>query len=106
MNPVTSPLRILPALPDLLPADLSPARPENGAAQPGSFSATLRDAIAEVDLTQSRADNVVRGVLQGTGEDVHKAVIAVEKADLSFQLMLQIRNKLIAAYQEVERLQF
>lgn len=101
MNPAISPLRILPALPDLVSA-----RPETGAAQPGSFSATLQDAIAEVDLTQSRADNVVRGVLEGTGEDVHKAVIAVEKADLSFQLMLQIRNKLIAAYQEVERLQF
>ena len=48
----------------------------------------------------------MRGVLEGTGTDVHKAVIAVEKADLSFQLMLQVRNKIVAAYQEVERLQF
>ncbi len=101
MNPAIAPLRILPALPEL-----SPARGGGGAAPAGSFSETLRDAITEVDHTQAQAEGVVRGVLEGTGADVHKAVIAVEKADLSFQLMLQVRNKIIAAYQEVERLQF
>lgn len=103
MNAITS-LRILPALPEM-----SPARSSSGAgggAQPGSFAETLRDAIVEVDHSQTQAENVVRGVLEGTGADVHKAAIAVEKADLSFQLMLQVRNKIIAAYQEVERLQF
>jgi|SRR5882762_2871761 len=103
MNPITTALRILPALPELVPARSGGSG--TGAAG-GSFSATLRDAMAEVDGSQTRAESVVRGVLEGTGEDVHKAVIAVEKADLSFQLMLQVRNKLIAAYQEVERLQF
>ena len=102
MNVAITPLRILPALPELSPARGS----GGGAAQPGSFAETLRDAIVEVDDTQTQAEGVVRGVLEGTGADVHKAVIAVEKADLSFQLMLQVRNKIIAAYQEVERLQF
>ncbi len=98
MNPAISPLRILPAL-----HEFSPGR---GATPSGSFSATLQDAIADVDHLQTQAEGAVRGVLEGSGTDVHKAVIAVEKADLSFQLMLQVRNKIIAAYQEVERLQF
>jgi len=106
MNPITTALRILPALPELVPARSGGSGTGVAGAPAGSFSATLRDAISEVDGSQTRAESVVRGVLEGTGEDVHKAVIAVEKADLSFQLMLQVRNKLIAAYQEVERLQF
>jgi flagellar hook-basal body complex protein FliE len=100
MNPAISPLRILPVTPEF-----SPAR-GGGAAQRGGFAETLKDAIVEVDHMQAQAESAVRGVLEGTGADVHRAVIAVEKADLSFQLMLQVRNKLIAAYQEVERLQF
>ena len=45
-------------------------------------------------------------LLNGNGADLHRAMIAVEKADLSFQLMMQVRNKIVAAYQEVSRLQF
>lgn len=101
MNAIAA-LRILPAT-----APLSQDRTAGAASgQAGSFSETLRDAIADVDRVQVQAENTVRGVLEGTGTDVHKAVIAVEKADLSFQLMLQVRNKIVAAYQEVERLQF
>ena len=45
-------------------------------------------------------------LLQGNGMDVHSAMIAVEKAELSFQLMMQVRNKIVQAYQEIARLQF
>jgi flagellar hook-basal body complex protein FliE len=45
-------------------------------------------------------------MLGGHTADVHDAMIAVQKADLSFQLMMQVRNKVVAAYQEVERMQF
>jgi flagellar hook-basal body complex protein FliE len=48
----------------------------------------------------------VAGVLAGNGADVHSALIAVEKADLSFQLMMQVRNKIVSAYQEISRMQF
>ncbi len=45
-------------------------------------------------------------LLEGNGMDVHSAMIAVEKADLSFQLMMQVRNKIVSAYQEISRMQF
>src|SRR5258708_8481993 len=106
MNPVGTALRILPALPELAPARGGGSGTGAAGAPAGSFSATLQDAMAEVDGSQTRAEGVVRGVLEGTGGDVHKAVFAVKKANLSFQLMLQVMNKLIAAYPQVGRLTF
>ena len=53
------------------------------------------------------ADRVktANGVVEGNGTDVHSALIAVEKADLSFQLMMQVRNKIVSAYEEISRMQ-
>ena len=45
------------------------------------------------------------GDLAGDGADVHSALIAVEKADLSFQLMMQVRNKILNAYDEINKMQ-
>ena len=45
-------------------------------------------------------------LVEGNGADVHDAMIAVEKADLSFQLMLQVRNKVVQAYQQIAGMQF
>ncbi len=45
-------------------------------------------------------------MLNGNGQDVHSAMIAVEKANLTFELMVQVRNKIISAYQEVSRIPF
>jgi flagellar hook-basal body complex protein FliE len=44
--------------------------------------------------------------LAGHGEDLHSALLAVEKADLSFQLMMQVRNKIVQAYQDIARMPF
>ena len=45
-------------------------------------------------------------MVEGNGADVHEAMIAVQKADLSFQLMLQVRNKVVQAYQQIAGMQF
>ena len=99
MSTPISALRILPAE---MPS-LAAALPE---ASEGSFGETLRGAMAEMGSLQSDAGAKVAGVLEGTGTDVHSALIAVEKADLSFQLMMQVRNKIVSAYQEISRMQF
>lgn len=70
------------------------------------FVETLRGAMDDAEQLQSSADAKVAGLLTGNGMDVHSAMIAVEKADLSFQLMLQVRNKIVAAYQEISGMQF
>ena len=70
------------------------------------FVETLRGAMDDAEQLQGTADAKVAGLLTGNGMDVHSAMIAVEKADLSFQLMLQVRNKIVAAYQEISGMQF
>ncbi len=98
-SPVSS-LRILPA--DLqLPSSL---QPQNEATP--AFRNMLHDAIEDIQHLQGEAEHQVAGVLGGDGTDVHSAMIAVEKADLSFQLMMQVRNKIVSAYQEISRMQF
>src|ERR1700684_3412072 len=90
----------------ILPAELPSAAAGSPAASGGGFADTLRGAIDEMGQLQSQAETKVASVLEGNGADVHSALIAVEKADLSFQLMMQVRNKIVSAYQEISRMQF
>jgi len=75
------------------------------AAQPGaSFKDFLLDSIREVNSMQQAADQAVEAL--STGEDVNPAEVltAVQKADVAFRLMMQIRNKIVEAYQEVQNI--
>ena len=88
-----------------LPSRLEPAAERSGAREWG-FVETLQGAMDQVDQLRQTAENKVGSLLEGSGMDVHSALIAVEKADLSFQLMMEVRNKIVAAYQEISRMQF
>ncbi|SRR5579884_155329 len=74
--------------------------------QSNGFGQVLQDAVTQIDQAQGEAQNKIGEVMKGNGSDLHTAMIAVEKADLSFQLMLQVRNKIVAAYQEISRMNF
>lgn len=89
-----------------LPATVVPSQGQTTGPRQWGFAETLRGAIDQAEQLQGEADAKVSGLLEGNGMDVHSAMIAVEKADLSFQLMMQVRNKIVAAYQEIERMQF
>jgi flagellar hook-basal body complex protein FliE len=90
----------------ILPAEIESAAGAFPPASEGGFADTLRGAMDEMGQLSSQAETKVAGVLEGNGTDVHSALIAVEKADLSFQLMMQVRNKIVSAYQEISRMQF
>jgi flagellar hook-basal body complex protein FliE len=70
------------------------------------FFNTLEGAMDKVQEVQSGADQQVASVLQGSGQDLHTAMVAVEKADLTFQMMMQVRNKIVSAYQTISQMQF
>jgi flagellar hook-basal body complex protein FliE len=99
MNGAISSLRILPA-----EADFSSLRPSTTAET--GFRDVLHSAIDDIQQLEGQAEAKVAGVISGNGADVHSAMIAVEKADLSFQLMMQVRNKIVSAYEEISRMQF
>jgi flagellar hook-basal body complex protein FliE len=71
-----------------------------------SFSSVLSNAVHTVDRLHDNAAAQVGNLLQGGGGDLNNVMVAVEKADVAFQLMMQVRNKIVNAYQEIERMQF
>jgi len=74
--------------------------------QEDGFSDILKKAINQVEGIHTTAQQQASALLQGDRSDVHNVMIAVEKADIAFQLMMQVRNKIVNAYQEVSKLQF
>lgn len=75
-----------------------------GEASGASFKDFLLDSIKEVNSMQQQADHAVEAL--ATGGDVSPAEVltAVQKADLAFRMMMQIRNKLVAAYDEIKNI--
>ena len=70
------------------------------------FVQTLEDTMQKVEALQTEAEKQVEGMVSGQGVDIHSAMIAIEKADLSFQLMMQVRNKIVDAYQQIAQMPF
>lgn len=76
----------------------------NTAAAGGSgFAAALGKVVEAVESTESQANTAVSGMLSGR-TDVHDAMIALQRADLTLQFSVQIRNKLVQAYNEIMRM--
>lgn len=75
-------------------------------ASDSQFMDTLKNAMDEISSLQGDADDKVSQLLSGSGQDVHSAMIAVEKANLSFQMMVQVRNKIVQAYQQISVMPF
>ena len=71
-----------------------------------SFGDVLKNAVHNVDSLNDSAGAQVNSLLQGGSGDMTSVMIAVEKADVSFQLMMQVRNKIVSAYQDIEKMQF
>jgi flagellar hook-basal body complex protein FliE len=71
-----------------------------------NFGDVLKNAAQSVDQVNNDAASQVSNLLQGGNSDINSVMIAVEKADVSFQLMMQVRNKIVSAYQDIEKMQF
>lgn len=77
----------------------------SGAASGTGFSEVLKQSIESVSKLQNDADKAIQGLASGQVNNIHETMIAIEKANLSFNLMLQVRNKLVHAYEEIMRTQ-
>jgi flagellar hook-basal body complex protein FliE len=86
------------------PAGASPLEAPEAAGE-GSFVQTLKEAVDSVNAQQVRADELAARFTAGQVENVHDAMISMEKAALSFKFMVEVRNKLLEGYQEVMRMQ-
>lgn len=93
------------AIPNFQAPSLPSLGGENGAAG-DSFGSILSNAVNKVNALHTDAASQVSNLVQGGGGDLNNVMIAVEKADVSFQLMMQVRNKIVSAYQDIEKMQF
>ena len=70
-----------------------------------SFKNVLSGYLKETNEMQNEADESLSRLVKGDTDNVHEVMLAMSKADVSFRMMLQVRNKLVEAYQEVMRMQ-
>lgn len=85
---------------------LSPERSEMGSRPSGeSFADMLTRAVGNVDQTMKESDQNVQDFIAGKTDNVHDVMISMQRAQLSFQMMVEMRNKAIEAYHEISRMQ-
>jgi len=100
-----SDLAQLKAAPAADPGAATGATGAAGAPGDGAFSNTLGSFIREVNAKQNDAASSVNGLLTGNGVTLHQAMVSMVEANVSFQLMVEVRNKLLESYQELMRMQ-
>ena len=71
-----------------------------------SFGAVLRESLDAVNRLQVESDQAVQNLATGKVTDIHETMIAMEKASISFEFVVQMRNKIVSAYEEVMRMSF
>jgi flagellar hook-basal body complex protein FliE len=77
------------------------------ASNPGApFAGMFQAMMQQTSALDKKASEAVSGVLTGQGVEIHDAMIATQKADMAFELALQVRNKAVAAYQQMMGMQF
>jgi flagellar hook-basal body complex protein FliE len=74
----------------------------SGPASGPSFKDALLDSIGQVNSMQQEANQAIEGLATGGANNPAEVLTAVQKADLAFKMMMQVRNKLVAAYQEIK----
>ena len=111
-----SPIAAIPSsLPSLMPTEAPEIRMPTELTAPGSLSSTqpagdsfssmLGKMVSEVNDQQNTASQSVAALQGGQPVPLHQAVVAMEEANVSFQLMVEVRNRLLDAYQEIMRMQ-
>ena len=80
--------------------------PVQGAQAGTPFGGIFQSLVQQTSGLDQKAQQAVTGLLNGTGVEVHDAMIATQKADMAFELALQVRNKAVGAYQQMMQMQF
>ncbi|MBI4880490.1 MAG: flagellar hook-basal body complex protein FliE [Planctomycetes bacterium] len=80
------------------------AQPERGARGAGGFAGLLGDLIQDANQANAASDRLTESLAKGEPTDIHDVMIAITEADTSFRLVVEVRNRLIDAYQEIQRM--
>jgi flagellar hook-basal body complex protein FliE len=99
---MTSPIAAVSAAPAIAAPKLDSLSSQQSG---GEFKSFLNSAIQHVSTAQNNANAAVQSFLSGETDELHSTILATQRADLEFDLFMQVRNKVVSAYQEVMRMQ-
>jgi flagellar hook-basal body complex protein FliE len=96
-----------PISPIILPTAAVPPSPPAvlPAASGPNFQSLLRNAVDKVETATAQASAAVAGYMAGSNQELHSTILAAQNADLNFEMFMQVRNKVVSAYEEVMRMQ-
>jgi flagellar hook-basal body complex protein FliE len=83
-----------------------PSTTAMGSSSATPFSGMFQSMVDQTSSLDSKASQAVQGLLSGQGTEIHDVMMATQKADMAFELALQVRNKAVAAYQQMMGMQF
>jgi flagellar hook-basal body complex protein FliE len=90
---------------NLLPPVSESIKPNHATGAKADFGSYLKNALGEVNQLQQMADKAIQNLVADGKGDLQETMVALEKADVSFRFMMQVRNKVLEAYQEIIRMQ-
>jgi flagellar hook-basal body complex protein FliE len=93
-------------MPTISPANFNQEQASQITQNQPQFIDTLKQTLQQAQQIQSEADQKVTSLVTGQGGDIQSAMVAVEKANLSFDMVIEVRNKIVQAYQDVYNMQF
>jgi flagellar hook-basal body complex protein FliE len=94
------------AIDDGFLSDAGVSASNTGASTGVPFAGMLQSMVKQTSALDQKATQTVTGLLNGSGVEIHDAMIATQKADMAFELALQVRNKAVGAYQQMMGMQF
>jgi flagellar hook-basal body complex protein FliE len=87
------------------PIQLNPTSNTTAPAAGGDFKNVLNSAIQQVESSRTNANNAVQSYLSGENQELHSTILATQTAELQFDMFMQVRNKVVGAYQEIMKMQ-
>ena len=105
LNPVDDSMKIGLDAAALQPQSEAGSSPASEAADEMTFKDLLKGLVDKVDSLQKDADASIKGLVTGETTDIHNVAIKMEEASVAFDLMMEVRNKLLEAYQEISKMQ-
>ena len=84
--------------------EMKPSETQKTKASSTPFSDYVHKSLADVNRQMLAADQAIDDLASGKHQDIHKTMISMQKAEISFELVMQIRNKLMTAFDEIRRM--
>jgi flagellar hook-basal body complex protein FliE len=87
------------------PKPVEPIQLDPTSASGGEFKNVLQTAVQQVESSRASADTAVQKFLSGGNQELHSTILATQTAELQFDMFMQVRNKVVSAYEEVMKMQ-